>query len=459
MEHQKLILTKKPIDQTIQIKSNANKDNSKMSTSLYLKNGKRFKVTDKEELDIHESLPTATYTVGYNACSGEYYLEKIDPFEYTGKLYGNTNRNADRILRTFHDRQTASTGVLLTGEKGSGKTLLAKRISMIAATRDIVTIVVNEPWCGEKFNQFLQMIDQPAVVLFDEFEKVYHEWDKQKMMLTLLDGVYPSKKLFILTCNDKWKLDSNMRNRPGRIYYTIDYSGLDDTFIQEYCDDNLLAKHYIPKVIAVSKVFSSFNFDMLKAMVEEMNRYDESPTEVLEFLNVQPHMDADAAFKVSLFNKKGTVMNLRDSGYEEWNGNPLKQEVQLTYYQKDNYKTVRFTVDDLLKVDDATGAYIYMNKRGYKLVLKRKKIGPRFNFSALEKKTNENSSGEASPLFTKEFEKMLLENDEPHTDDESSDTEEEENGENGGNNNSHSDEEQQPEEPQSTEETASAESE
>eukprot|EP00751_Fragilariopsis_kerguelensis_P007131 CAMPEP_0170793850 /NCGR_PEP_ID=MMETSP0733-20121128/22977_1 /TAXON_ID=186038 /ORGANISM="Fragilariopsis kerguelensis, Strain L26-C5" /LENGTH=79 /DNA_ID=CAMNT_0011143033 /DNA_START=63 /DNA_END=299 /DNA_ORIENTATION=+ len=75
------------------------------STSLYLKTGKIFKVTNKEELDIHECLPTATYTIGFDSRSREFYLEKIEPFSIPKKLYGNPERRGDRILRTFHDRK------------------------------------------------------------------------------------------------------------------------------------------------------------------------------------------------------------------------------------------------------------------------------------------------------------------------------------------------------------------
>jgi SpoVK/Ycf46/Vps4 family AAA+-type ATPase len=145
--------------------------------------------------------------VGFDSCSGQYFLETIEPFELKGKLYGDTNQNAERIQRPFHDREESSTGVLLTGEKGSGKTMLAKRISILGAAQDIPTIVVNQAWCGETFNGFMQMVQQPAIVIFDEFEKVYAENGKQEALLTLLDGVYSSKKLFLLTCNNKWMLN------------------------------------------------------------------------------------------------------------------------------------------------------------------------------------------------------------------------------------------------------------
>jgi SpoVK/Ycf46/Vps4 family AAA+-type ATPase len=206
--------------------------------SYFVKKGKTFRLTSKESLDLRERLPVGTYSVGFDPCASQYFLETIDPFEINHKLYGNTTRDANRILQTFKDR-TASTGVLLTGLKGSGKTLLTKSNSLKAAEDDIPTIVVNQPFCGDEFNSFIQAIHQPAVVLFDEYEKVYFKPNNQEQLLTLLDGVYPSQKLFLLTCNDKWRINENMRNRPGRIYYMLEFAGLDADFIQEFCEDNL----------------------------------------------------------------------------------------------------------------------------------------------------------------------------------------------------------------------------
>ena len=78
----------------------------------------------------------------------------------------------------------------------------------------------------------------------DEFEKTYTKEGKnyQAKILTLFDGVYSSKKLFLLTCNDKSKMDSHMLNRPGRLYYLLEFHGLDQAFIREYCEDNLIRK-------------------------------------------------------------------------------------------------------------------------------------------------------------------------------------------------------------------------
>lgn len=286
--------------------------------AYFMKQGNTYRVARKEALDLTEHLPGGNYTIGKDEMTGQFFLEHIDGFTIPSKIYGDCLRHTDRIVKTFMDRG-ASTGVMLTGEKGSGKTLLSKNVCHQLELQDVPTIVINAPWCGDKFNTFIQSIEQPCAILFDEFEKVYDR-DQQEMILTLLDGVFPSKKLFLLTCNDKWRVDYHMRNRPGRIFYLIDFKGVDAPFIREYCQDNLEAKDQIERIVNVSTMFKEFNFDMLKALVEEMNRYGETPQQALAMLNAKPEFDGETKYEVKIVHEG------KELEKQEYRGNPLSPE-------------------------------------------------------------------------------------------------------------------------------------
>lgn len=335
----------------------------------YQKTGNQFRITPKVSLDLRDKIPPGTYTVNYDNCRSEYYLEIIDDFVLNGKIYGDVAKTSNRILRTFLERPR-STGVLLVGEKGSGKTLLAQYMSIAAAAeRGIPTIVVNQPWHGDEFNLFIQSISQPTIIFFDEFEKVYkddHE-GKQEKMLTLFDGVYSSQKLFLLTCNDKSRLNDHLMNRPGRIYYMLEYGGLEREFITEYCEDNLNQKEHIPSVYAISALFSSFNFDMLKAMVEDMNRYEESPSEVLKYLNIRPDVARTENYAVKLIVDGKSMKGVQNS----WSGNPLKEVVSI--YNNDpesgNGKCHYFSPSHMQNLNTKTRVLQFKNGAGDVLIL------------------------------------------------------------------------------------------
>lgn len=271
--------------------------------SHFIRKGNTFRVAPEQAIQIEKHLPVGTYSVKHD--DNGLFLDQIDSFEVKGKIYGDAPARAARIINTFLDRPN-STGVLLSGEKGSGKTLLTKIVSVEAAKLGIPTLIVNFPYKGDGFNTFIQSIDQPCIVLFDEFEKVYDD-DDQTLALTLLDGVYPSKKLFMLTVNESHKVNMSMKNRPGRLYYSFEYEGLSMDFIREYCADNLLNMAHMDKLCAISTTFYRFSFDMLKAMVEEMNRYSENAQEVLMVLNAKPQYDGRVyTYDVTVYDPTGT---------------------------------------------------------------------------------------------------------------------------------------------------------
>jgi hypothetical protein len=203
--------------------------------------------------------------------------------------------------------------------------------------------------------------------------------------------VYPSKKLFILTCNDKWRIDSHMRNRPGRIFYSLDFKGLEQDFIIEYCNDNLDNVDHIASVCRVAAMFDQFNFDMLKALVEEMNRYEESASEAMRMLNAKPEFGGDSKYKVAL-QINGLDIDPELIEQEVWTGNPLTNRVSIDYKVFEDAKTsepalngleaieadwnwedARFGQEDLKQIDPQSGKFVFINAEGDRVTLNRVK--------------------------------------------------------------------------------------
>lgn len=340
--------------------------------TCYLKNGSTYMPANEEALNIHKELPAGNYIVKQDQHE-RFFFEQINSFEIPSRIYGDTTKMADRIIKTFIDRKD-STGVLLNGEKGSGKTLLAKILCHEGMQKGWPTIIINTAWVGDDFNKLLQDISQPCIVMLDEFEKIYNDVDQQKM-LTLLDGVFPSKKLFIITCNDKYAINDHMRNRPGRIYYMLDFYGLENEFIIEYCEEKLNNKTYIDDILKLTSLFNSFNFDMLKAIVEEMNRFGETPQEVIKVLNTKPLEDNGVRYEVTLKLNGEELERAYDA--DNWRGNPIKLDKFDIFYGAINeygeYSTsCTFSRSDVQKIDPTSGDIIFKNNEGF--VVKFSKI-------------------------------------------------------------------------------------
>lgn len=244
-----------------------------------------------------DNLPAGFYRLCFHEKIG-YWLQIANPLKLISKAYGNAYQHQDRIMDTFNERSEIPTTVLLEGYKGTGKTLLAKKLCVDFVNNGGICILQSEPYIGEDYKSFLQKIDQQKIVFIDEFDKVYIKTEHVNDMLTLLDGMYPMHTMFIMTMNadSRGSRYEYFHNRPGRVYYSLKFGSISESTIREYAADTLNNPARVEEMIEYIGRFSMFNMDMLTILVKEINKTEGTGMtvrEMGEFLNVKPTITYD----------------------------------------------------------------------------------------------------------------------------------------------------------------------
>lgn len=230
--------------------------------------------------------------------------ERVTKFELNGEMnlpltVYQTKKDKlfiDRVLKNFNSSDKNTTGVLLTGDKGTGKSVTAK----VLAEKAKLPIIVINPDLEEKYlEEFFKEFDTPVCILFDEVDK---NFSTQKM-LTFLDGMHKTaKKLVVMTANDEDGLSHFIKNRCSRIRYYRHYSMKDDA--REYAELICDSKNIDNKEEVVDFIINNIKYpsiDNISSFIDEViftKDWNLSLQEVLEFMNINvgeagPEPDVD----------------------------------------------------------------------------------------------------------------------------------------------------------------------
>lgn len=291
--------------------------------------------------EYYEKLPLGTYQLCQNPQSGQFFLEKANDFKVPEKLYGDFSI-IDRWKKGYEEkiRQGKNLGILLTGIKGAGKTLTAKKLC-IELNQPV--ILLTDAFSGPEFINFMSAPELGHCTIFiDEFEKHFRSSDQASEVtsfLNLLDGISATSHLYLMTVNNSSNINQYLMNRPSRIHFRRDYNSLDESVIRDVARDHGLSENSIEDLIDTCSELDEISFDTVLSIINDSILYGELPSKSVKYMNfTRTNFKANIKiyipeniekFSTSIINSQVFKVN---SIYEDLNIELLNKDVWIEAY-------------------------------------------------------------------------------------------------------------------------------
>ena len=248
----------------------------------FLKVGKNvsFKFnTDGLECDL---TPGMVYNIKVDSYTRVVSLEETTPFSMPSKVYctSRDKRFIEKVLNSYKLSENGFTGVMLSGLKGSGKTIMAKSIAN-ESNLPIINIDKSiRPWALKVLVELLG--DTNICFMFDELDKLLEDYD-DSALLQILDGAdTKGKHMILFTCNNEECISEYLIDRCSRIRYWRKFDEMSPSLIMEVLNDKLNDKKEVESLTDFIKDnFEICSFDNIASFINEVNNY---PTTTFEEL-------------------------------------------------------------------------------------------------------------------------------------------------------------------------------
>lgn len=305
--------------------------------------GKSYDIFDDDNVLIMDEFPAQTYRISFHPQKGFslYKAQDISTTEDT-KIYGKSKEKAQKVMKRYNSFEK-SMGVILSGDKGIGKSLFVQQLAKEAISQNIPVILVTDAIPG--ITEFLDNIQQECLIIFDEFEKVFIDNEElenrepQSKLLGLFDGTSKQKRLYALTVNHLYKVNEFMINRPGRFHFHIRFGYPQDVEITDYLKDNLKEEYFdkIQDVVNLSWKLP-LNYDCLQAIATELNE-GETLASALEDLNIINSEELEKELTIKFKDGSSDVLNKRvdmfsDDEYINYFSQSKKDFIQIYFSTK-----------------------------------------------------------------------------------------------------------------------------
>lgn len=225
------------------------------------------------------------YNLKWDRYNGMSYFEEDGSLSLPSKVY--TTKSDDifikRVNTYFQKTSKLSTGVMLSGIKGTGKTVMAK---VIAKNSNLPIIVVDEDYPTGRINDFFRKFETPVTIIFDEVDK---HWDTENL-LGWLDGVQTNaKKLVLFTCNNEDRVNDYLKDRCSRVRYIRHFEANDNArFLREILRDKGIAEDNIENTYTfIVNNFGLLSIDNILSFIDEKLLFPElSNEEIFNDMNI-----------------------------------------------------------------------------------------------------------------------------------------------------------------------------
>lgn len=225
------------------------------------------------------------YNLKWDRYNGMSYFEEDGLLNLPAKVYTTESDDVfiKRVNTYFQKTSKLSTGVMLSGIKGTGKTVMAK---VIAKNSNLPIIVVDEDYPTGRINDFFRKFETPVTIIFDEVDKYWNTED----LLGWLDGVQTNaKKLVLFTCNNEDRVNDYLKDRCSRVRYIRHFEANDNTrFLREILRDKGIAEDKIKDTYTfIVNNFGLLSIDNILSFIDEKLLFPElSNEEIFNDMNI-----------------------------------------------------------------------------------------------------------------------------------------------------------------------------
>lgn len=238
-----------------------------MSDTVFIRQGNMIKPVAKTPNTAQETLAPGVYVPTLTP-EGELFLEIVkEKYDLPKHIFGDALDNAKTIFETYAvDRKDLPTGVLLSGKKGAGKSLLAEVLGQTAINNNVPVVELRSKLPGNIIRRICDMCS-PMVLYIDEIDRLYkNDYERSDMdgLVATIGASSTKNVLTIVTTNKKASLPDAFIDRPTRFMFAIDYSYIAKNVVEEMVKMNGLSDKDLKYLL---RLRHSLTYDVLNTYI------------------------------------------------------------------------------------------------------------------------------------------------------------------------------------------------